>query len=987
MMSAIKVSAGAVASGYYKAEGYYAAGSEEGERATSWAGEEAADLGLDGPVDDAAFQKLLDGQAPNGQLLGRTRGGERDFTPGLDITLSAPKEMSIAALVLGDDRLIKAHDAAVAKAIAYVECNLLETRKQVNGEIIRVPAEGMIAGQFRHLTSRELDAQLHTHTVIANMVRAKGDNTYRAIETRRIFQYQKAVTQIYHAELYAQVKALGWEVERDRDGYTRLKGIPETLVQAHSTRSEQIKAALEARGMEITATNKKLAALATRSRKAGSIDFEELKAFWRDEAKELGLSDVKVAAFFAQDSGPRSAPVADRSGRGPLAASKQDADRAVRFAKDHLSERNATYGRAELLTLALKAARRAGPHEIDAALDRQLASGEMFQFVERGIEKLSDRETLTLERATISEWRKSERQGGVRLRSRVKAVLSGKDSAETHLRRQLSHTTLTEDQRGAVFAALTGKGRFVAIQGNAGTGKTFMMAKLRSYAEKAGYTVEGLAPSHKARTKLDEATPGAETVKHRLVLDAPRGKEGSKARTILVVDEASMISTRDMSQLMAYANRLGYARVVLVGDEKQLDAVEAGSPFAQLQRAGMRTTLMADIIRQREDTPEKASVLFALKGDVAAAMENILTIDETEAIGTKLAETWLAATPGKRSGLGVVVQTNTLRREVNTRIRDGLRAEGSIGATDVTIDGLRNLGLTRAEAGDVRSYRAGDRVIATKPMPKLGLRLMGEYDVAARNERREEITLSDRSTGRVLKIRLGQGSRAAAALQVFERQPRAFATGDLVRFRMTDKETGIINGAEGIIRQASGDGFLVKTGKEMHWIAADSMLARGMEHAYAQTAHGFQGDTVDRILIGMGATERLANQKQFYVSLSRMKDGAHLVTDDVAKLTARIQSNAGVETTALDAWMKDREARELAAREAAERAAAKSAEEIKPLEELKAAHAGAREDRARQAELSRARKDVVIEQVEKIRERTLELEKAIEKDRSIGPSF
>lgn len=281
MMSATVVSAGAAASGYYKAEGYYIPGSDEEREASGWFGRGAEQLGLTGAVDNQIFSEMLDGQTfragmdgpeRGDQIMGRYVDGERQHRPGLDLTFSAPKSLSVAALVLGDDRLVTAHDLAVKTAMAFVEENLLQTRKIKDG-VVEVHGDGkMIAGLFRHDTSRLLDPQLHTHAVIVNQVDL-GDGRYRAIHNDLIFEAQKIGSEIYRAELARSVQALGYEVDRvGKDRLIELPAIPEALTDTFSKRRGEIEAALAERGIDDNAKSAELAALATRTAKHKGLD-------------------------------------------------------------------------------------------------------------------------------------------------------------------------------------------------------------------------------------------------------------------------------------------------------------------------------------------------------------------------------------------------------------------------------------------------------------------------------------------------------------------------------------------------------------------------------------------------------------------------------------------------------------------------------------------------------------------------------------------
>ncbi|WP_247654623.1 AAA family ATPase [Cereibacter sphaeroides] len=257
-------------------------------------------------------------------------------------------------------------------------------------------------------------------------------------------------------------------------------------------------------------------------------------------------------------------------------------------------------------------------------------------------------------------------------------------SGEALLRDRLDKTTLTEGQKEAVALGLTGRGRFVGVQGYAGTGKTHMVETLRRYAERAGFTVEGAAPTNKAAAELASAVPAAGTVARFLLADAP----GDKKRSILVVDEAGMISTRDMHALMTKANELRYARVILVGDVKQLDPVSAGSPFAQLQKAGMPTAIMADIQRQRNEDARKA-VLHAIRGEVRAAfsrIEDLRTPEKNQSFTGEVARAWL----GLHSSVRERTEILALTHRVRGGCRDQRRAEAGASEWRLGRDGRQS---------------------------------------------------------------------------------------------------------------------------------------------------------------------------------------------------------------------------------------------------------------------------------------------------------
>ena len=259
-----------------------------------------------------------------------------------------------------------------------------------------------------------------------------------------------------------------------------------------------------------------------------------------------------------------------------------------------------------------------------------------------------------------------------------------------------------------------------ASRAGRGTGKTTMLRHVRELA--AGRPVIGLAPSAAAARVLERETDiHARTLQWFLTrcraLDAT-GPLYERLReqfggAVLVLDEASMVSTDQMRELMRVAGLLDVARLVLVGDRSQLRAVEAGQPFRQLQDAGMTTARMDDILRQRN--PElKAAVLSVLEGDPGAAVEmlgaGVHEVDYDD-LGVKAAEAWLALDRETRDNTLLLAPTHALREEINATVREALAAEGVLRGKALRIQRLVNLGMTRAEKGDVRNYREDDTVV------------------------------------------------------------------------------------------------------------------------------------------------------------------------------------------------------------------------------------------------------------------------------------
>ena len=262
-------SIGAIASAaqgvsYYEKDGYYARDDPEHREASAWAGKGADALGLKGPVDPDVFRAVLEGKVPDGsgrELGRRDRDGKLLHRPGRDVTLSAPKSVSLAAFVGGDARVVDVHDRAVQATLAWIEGNAAETRTKdpATGRMVREGGQKMVAATFRHDTSRNLDPQLHTHAVIANMVQGE-DGKWRSMANEKLYESKMLIGAIYRSELARGLSRLGYGIEKTHaDGRFEIAGVPRPVIDAFSTRRAEIEAGMAERGMGSPSDNPRLA--------------------------------------------------------------------------------------------------------------------------------------------------------------------------------------------------------------------------------------------------------------------------------------------------------------------------------------------------------------------------------------------------------------------------------------------------------------------------------------------------------------------------------------------------------------------------------------------------------------------------------------------------------------------------------------------------------------------------------------------------------
>lgn len=889
-------SAGQAAS-YYEADDYYAEG---GLAPSEWFGGAAQALGLSGEVDREQFAELLEGKVA-GEQLGTTRDGKIEHRSGWDITLSAPKSVSIMAEVAGDKRLIAAHGAAVKVALAHAEKHMAATRIRDGGEVRRETTGNLAIATFRHATSRAQDPQLHTHAVVINATRDNAGN-WRSLEPRAFYQLQKEIGAIYRQELAHGVARLGYRIEPGKDAMFEIARVPDKVIDALSQRTAAIDARLAERGTsreEASAAEKQIAALDTREAKTHA-DHRALRADWRATADALGF-----------DKAGRDKLIAEARGRArDLDASAPEllARQAVAFAAAKLSEREAVFAAS---TLAREAGDfafgKAGHGAISAAIIAAEERGELVTrtFLDRRGAEFSGFTTpqaIETER-TMLRLESAGRGMAEPLANPITAARTVERAARQSVR---SGYAWTEDQKRATTELLTSRDRVAAVQGYAGTAKTTtVLATYAREAQRRGIAVTALAPTASAAMVLGDAlATRADTVARHLLTPEAR-RSGKDA--VWIVDEASLLSTHDMAKLMASADKAG-ARLVLVGDVKQLGSVGAGAAFAQLQEAGIATSKLAEIVRQT-NTEAREAVLASIEGHAGKALAALergggkvieaATPDERLAA---MARQYMAMSPAERARTLVIEPSRDGRDKLTRLIREQLAARGELSAEGLRFAALETKGLTRAEAREAASYAIGDVVRFTRDYAAKGARRGEALTISAVDPERGRIALAARD-GRSIDWKPRQWG--ASKVEVFEAKPTELRAGDRVQFTRNDREAGRINGLGGTVTgiDAATNRATVRlaSGREQRLDLSDARDAH-LRHAYVQTAHAAQGQTAERVLIHADSrSTNLVDQKMLYVALSRAKAAAVVVTDNRDRLVRAIYERAGEKQTALSA--------------------------------------------------------------------------------------
>ncbi len=868
------------AGSYYKDADYYGK-NENGEKEpipSEWVGKGAALMGLEGPVDIKVFQQVLEGRLPTGDTLGRSDGnGGLEHKPGWDFTFSAPKSVSIMALMGGDERLMAAHKEAVKTALGYVEDRLVGARNTADGVSQFVRTENLAAATFTHTTSRALDPQLHTHSVILNAT-LRNDGEWRSIESRKMYDPTVAAGQVYRSELAVKAEELGYTVEPGRNGTFELKEVSQELRDLYSKRRKDIEAAAKERGLE-GAKAMDQASIMTRDSKQSATE-EVLQDRWRHELQEARLSVPTI---------PEARIDLDKN---PQERAKDDAI----FAYKKLAEREAVFSEGELTKMTL--AWGIGHHSI--------------KNVEKAVSDLKQEKVL-LHASGVSrdEAYLTTPQALKKERYIVDLVKTGQNelkpiSAKGVVKEYGQSLGFTKGQQEAAETILNGKDRVVGVQGYAGTGKTYMLSAVREVAEIKGYSVRGFAPTGSASDSLLEGSGiKSQTLSSHLFAlardEEGKGGKGLDQKKLWVVDEGSLVNANQMADLLTYARKEG-ARVALIGDHAQIGAVEWGKPFAQLIRGGMKTAQMTEIQRQKNSPLLLQAVKDAMVGHAAKAMKNVAgrihEEPDREALLSRVIEDYAGMTAKDRKETLLMVPDNETRGVVNQGIREKLQAFGDLGKDKAEFSALVNLGLTRVEKGSSRGYQPGDVVQFSKPFKSIGVE-RNELVKVLRKEGEKVVFLN--KDGQEVEWRPDKvAGRAKNGVEVYREEEKRLAEGDRIRWTKTDKERDLKNGDKGEVERIEGSTAIIRF-QDGRRETLDLKEQRHWDHAYASTIVSAQGQTYRSAMVLAESWRRnLINQKSFYVGLSRAKDEARIYTDDKDKLSKGIEKRTGEKTSALE---------------------------------------------------------------------------------------
>ncbi len=746
--------------------------------AGQWCGKGSQQMGLTGSIDKETLTAALSGRAGSQEVK---NAGSADRYMGWDMTFSAPKSVSLAWAFANEDHkkeIEQAHLTAARGAFEFIE-EKITTRLGAGGQIKQTAL--IAAASFLHFTSREGDPQLHSHYVIPNLS-ISSDGKLRTMVSQEFYNYKMVVGAFYQAELSLRMKKLGYVVEEGVKGTFRLASVNKTIERSFSKRAEEINLVAAKLGADFYVAQRGVVLLTRPSKKYTSL--EERANVWESEAATLNIS-----TNFKRNRLEETAPINQKP-------AGQKIDHVLIFKKIliNLTDQNSHFQEKDILLGIARAYQ--GIASINGIKKVHAVFMQKSGIVPLGINKKKQMVYTTLGMQELEE----------RLILTV-SKLNKRIFQEGDLSRVgEKFKTLNEEQKLAVKVA-TNKFGLVIVEGKAGTGKTVIFDQVRDIYEKSGKTVEGICFTGRAAKELqNNSNINTKTIHSWL------GQREFTQNSILVVDEAGLIGSRQLSKILEQAEK-NNNKVIIVGDPKQLQPIEAGGPLYMIDKRLARenpecSSTLVNIMRQKKEWMKEA-VKLASVGAVKQSLEAYSKEKKIDFYKTpqqaraQLINDYIKENinQGQEEVKAAAIITNRISdvNMINKEIREQLKEKGVV----------KEKGIVLETPEKLMEISVGDKIMFTK------------------NNYSESLQVRNGQVGQITSIN-------------------------------EEKKTFVIETQEGVKK------------------SIDTNQYKNLDYGWAMTTYKAQGITVGRAYVYCYSKDPNASQQSTYVQISRAKEETKL---------------------------------------------------------------------------------------------------------------
>ena len=835
----------------YAGDNYYT--QNQGLANSQWYGQGAVILGLNGQVSTEEYNNAYQGLDSQGNPLRQRQSGKK-YNPGRDITLSAPKSVSLLGLVKEDEAVIKAHEQAVKTTLSYIEQNCIFTRTGKGG-VNHLQTDNALFAVFKHDDNRNQDPQIHSHCVIFNQTRG-ADGKWRSMDNRELYQQKMTIGMVYHHELGRRLQTLGYELDWRSDGTFDVRGYSPEQLKEFSTRKQEIDQAV---GQGANAVAKAKACTKTRKDKVHQAESErkELKLRWQQRAKQLNINHPQANIQSKQ------------------VTNSKDKSKLIIEATEIVSERQVAFPKHIFLKESLRQSQ--GNYSLED-LEKEINSSKSLIKTQDG--RLTTEAAINQEKRIIS------------------LAKNGRDKypalANTEIANQQAQKLgLNKSQTNALIHFTNNRDAVMLCQGDAGVGKTHTVKALKETIS-SETKIRGLAPSAAAAGELNKgADINCQTLDSYLnipIKSLPKNE-------LIVVDEAGMISSTQMKHLLERSQQTN-SRVLLIGDTKQLAAVQAGSPFKLLQEQTNLPTVGIDLNVRQQNFQLKEIVDLLSANEIKQGYQKLnqqgsikqIPIDSLRL--KAVVNDYLERDNKTQAQTLILAGTNKEKEVITKQVRQGLIEQGKLAQQSQSINILKPKDLDKFSLTQANSYEVGNVIKFKNNSAKFSKELYYRVDVV--NSRAGTLTLRD-SLGNQQSLELN----CYKDRTVFQSQTRELRKGEQMKFTRNNyqNQQKQINGQQFTVLGFDSHGQIeIKTKGKTQTVNPDTLLYS--DYRYVDTVHSSQGKTANYCIYAAGSRKSLTVGKEsFYVAASRAKHEFQVYTASTNALglsveKSRTQENA-----------------------------------------------------------------------------------------------
>jgi len=850
---------------YYEDDHIFA---QSGESNSAWQGSGAKELKLNVEVKKTEFERVLKGQNPiNGETLVQS-GVNNTHRAAMDFVFSAPKSVSIQALHLKDNQVIEAHNDAVSKSIEFIE-SIVTARETKDGNTELIKTGNVVAATFNHSVSRSLDPQLHTHAVVANMTETNSD--WKAISNESLFLSQNLINQVYQNHLANILVEAGYNIDRKSSSF-ELSGYKQEWLDTFSKRSNEVNNYLITNIEELkekypNASKEELidiARLASRDEKDSSIDEKTLRNSWESQlSKDSIINSINSNKSKIQD-------------HSILKAAELITENQSYFSKDELASKylqlNVGGKTIDDFNKEFSNSKRSTHIQNIGSVNTRIGS----KTINLNTTLYTTKETIELEKSVIN---KLENQKEI-------TPFLQKDTVDIHLQ----NSNLTDGQKQLIEHIATTKNSFSFVQGDAGTGKTFALDQLAKIIneEPTITKIIGASFTGKAAAEIENKTSGdIKSYTIHSLLNKWNNLFDNSQKTILVIDEASMISTKQFSEVINNAENTN-TKVIFIGDSKQLQPVEAGQIFKDgLAKFGANVELNENLRQKNEftksvvnytkqyiDNEDKSGISKAVS--LLNSNEKIYENSSFDKALSKAVDDYVSCFNDGEQPL-LITHTNEIKDTLNEQIREQILPPDKE-QFELTVRELSTIRDT--EKFSSHNYSEHQSIFICESFEHL--QAGSEWHIENINHENNSLDVSNTHDFSA-QIDLNEYGNN---LSVFNETDKSFAIGDRIIFQKNDSLLGVKNGQVGNIEDYNNATLTIKT-ENNETISFSSDTYNYLDHGYALTVHKSQGQTAESVQYVTESNSKMINSESFYVAMTRATDDINIYTDDTSKLVEK----------------------------------------------------------------------------------------------------